>query len=557
MENRKPTYNQDDIPDFSQLENQGWQAMRQMLDEHMPLTKEKPRVIPMYWRWMAAAVVLLLVGVVGYHFLTGNNSGGNQISDMANSVNRQAKDSNTSSIAANNGIDTSFLGKGNHPKSDTQIIASSIAVAGTRFSNAGRASRSGQSFGHQKTDFPNDAMAGYNDITASTNTNVNRHNGLVTDQTSAGITTGYQSGAVTSLGDNKEKGNAAIASNSAQLNSIVSTETLQKKITLEPVTQTDMAKSVNSLANKSINKENVEAASRFRQNANEALWAQEKSDSTKHFELAKAKKTQSDSQLTANRRQQLEEYFGDKEGKENGQHTAGHKAKVDLAVLANRNITSGATPNGGSLYSLPIYPAVNASVKVSNHIGFTTGISTASPGNFSNSANGGNSNVFASASSGAYSFFPNTTVNKSTNSNAFISPNSSFTSEDVNLGSNNTQIQQAYYWQIPVLFDYYVGNTKLKLSAGTDFSIIQKVLVGNGANSQLLGGDAFNNANGLYRVRNFDPRMSFGAQYRINNLLLGARFSRSFQPAFQYNGVSINGGNNQVFNFSIGYSFWK
>ncbi len=201
-----------------------------------------------------------------------------------------------------------------------------------------------------------------------------------------------------------------------------------------------------------------------------------------------------------------------------------------------------------------MYPAVSASIKISPKVGFSTGLSTAAPGNFTNTSIGGP--VAASSPAYAYSSYANSVAQQS-NDKAFLASNS-LNGKEVSFGANSAnEVQQAYYWQIPLMFDYYVSHSNLKLSAGTDFSIIQKVLVGNAYSSQLMDGNAYNNSGSVYQVRNFDPRLSVGAQYRINRLLIGARFSRSFQPALQYNGAPTNGGNNQVFNFSIGYSFFK
>ncbi|WP_447641848.1 MULTISPECIES: hypothetical protein [Chitinophagaceae] len=550
MEHRKRPYNPEEIPDISELENRGWDTMRQMLDEHMP-QKEEHRVVPMYWRWLAAAVLLLMVGVAGFHFLT-EKTNTEQPSWTGTTTKPLDADSLAPVIA--------------HNKKDSGSTADNHLVASA--DNSAQMS-TGKLHSHLPLadidQFESGSLSGKNtDALASKSkmlTGVGQRTMLASGEIrNIGKTTGQaeQGSGMENLSDSKvmASGMPVTTATVAPRSNTSELETGQKKFNMD-FSNKDLANNTEKQAITQTNpgnKENVEAASEFRKRMNQALWDEEKSDSAKQVVLAKTKKAQSDSQLIARRREQLEQYFGQKENKE--KETASHTAKVDLAVSVNRNMTADkVNANNSSIYGLPVYPAVSASVKLSEKIGFTTGLGTAAPGNFTNASISGP----VAMSSPAYSAYLNAAASGASASSGktFITSNSS-TVKDVTLSASSPmEVQQAYYWQIPLMFDYYVVHSQLKFSAGTDFSIIQRVLVGNAYSSQLMSSSTYNSSGGVYQVRNFDPRLSIGAQYRLNKFLLGARFSRSFQPALQYNGAPTNGGNNQVFNISVGYSFMK
>ncbi|PZP47047.1 MAG: hypothetical protein DI598_11490 [Pseudopedobacter saltans] len=552
MDQRKPTYNPEEFPDIPSLENQGWEAMRQMLDVHLPQQEEdKRRVIPIYWRWMAAAVVLLLLGTLGYFYLNNSKS-----TDIGNGIVKNSepspngnhiKDSNTALAVTSddkggkNGKDSSNkIPAGQTVNKDFDAIAA--GTSSNEKKHGGNATRSNQ----------NDLLASRNKI------EIRDKNVFSNNENSNSITTSENSVASRKVDNGKialtnsdkiatsisGKNSVAVLGNNSELN------TSSRKMEMDVKGLNDNQ----TLAKNNItDKENVEGRSEFRKRLNQALVDDFKSDSTKQADIAKAKKNVSDSQLTARRKEQLAQFFEEKEKEEKASSKV--KPKVDLAVLVNRNMTDKNTnQSGNSLYNMPIYPALNASVKLSDKVGFTTGVGTAAPGNFTNTSISGP----VSMASPAYnSYVSSITQPTQSNDKAFLTSNS-LTAKEVALTSQSSStVQQAYYWQIPLMFDYYMAQSKLKLSGGTDFSIIQKVLVGNSYSSQLMDGSAYNNSGGVYQLRNFDPRLSVGAQYRVNQFLFGARFSRSFQPAIQYNGAATNGGNNQVFNFSIGYSFFK
>jgi|GEM_PF-3812183 len=528
MEHRRPTYQPDENPNIPDMENRGWDAMRQMLDAQMP-QQEKRRVVPMYWRWMAAAVLLLTVSIVGYRFLTDD-----KISEPSNTVS-VSKDVNDGKKVAVNTKSTADVRLSENANQDSNLVASvNISLAKTGLSNINLSSGENPNKGTEHT---------FNNNIPSVNTQ--KKAGFPESQ----ILPKTYENIVASTKMTKTLVGVSDAKTDA-----FSVENTQQKINL------DVAAINNDVAAtqpKSIDKENVEAQSRFRARMTQAIWDEAKSDSVKQALIVKNKKAQSDSQLNALRREQLEQYFAQNEKKEKSASPK-FNPKMDVAVLVNRNMTDkGYSGNGGSIYSLPVYPAVNASLKISEKIGFTTGLGTAAPGNFTSPSVGGSS-YMSSPVSDVSSGSPGIVARPATtNGKSFLTSNSSNAREVALLGDAGNDVQQAYYWQIPLMFDYYIAQSRLKLSAGTDFSIIQKVLVGNAYASQLMGGSAYNNSGGVYQVRNFDPRLSIGAQYKLNRLLLGARFSRSFQPALQYNGVPTNGGNNQVFNISVGYSFLK
>ena len=524
MDNRKLPNSETD-PQLDALADQGWDAMRQMLDLHMPLKDEEEDtpVIPLFRRWMAAAVILLLVGVGGYFYFSENSKRNSDIQDIAVNKEKIKKDQNINSglvanrKAADNASIVKTTAKNSHSTNSISSPSQTIVSAKKEIH-----SRSHLDNVVDKVDRVNIPVLALNNHETSTPKSIATKNNAVAVVTASGLS-----------GLSHEWSRSA---NDVALNN--------KTISIATIPNVKKENNSNS----------VEGNSLFRKEINEALKEDFKTDSLHQRELAIRKKNLSDSQLTASRKEQLVHFF-EKAQKDDSATATHSKPKVDLAVLVNRNmVDKNINPNGSSIYNLPIYPAVNASIRISNKIGITTGISTASPGNFTNTSLNGP----VMMSSPAYSNILNVNSQPiSKNEKAFLTSNS-FAAKEVVLSSEvNNQVQQAYYWQIPLLFDYYVMHTKLKISAGTDFSIIQRVLVGNNYSTQLMSGGDYNNSGGVYQVRHFDPRLSVGAQYRINNFLLGARFSRSFQPAIQYNGLPTNGGNNQVFNISIGYSFFK
>lgn len=533
MDRHKQPYNPEEMPDIPSLENKGWEALRQMLDEHMPQKEEvEKRVIPLYWRWMAAAVLFLVAGTLAYRFMAGNQS-----SDLSNPITKTSnidKSHNTNAVATNLNTLTKDSSNMAMPTKASSHIGSNNDVP----TNHNLAS----------ADFGKHNFSGKH--TGSIVVNDFANKGTVPDSRIAENTTAGNNAIPVTASSvaNTLNGQNTVAS-IASKNIPMGMENAPKKIKMDFSGLADSNRH-QAIAKSNTNKENVEAASGFRQRMNQALWESEKSDSSQLAGIAKTQKIRNDSQLVAHRREQLEKYFDEKEEKEKA---ATNKPKVDLAVLVNRNMGADkGNQSGTSLYNLPVYPAVSASVKISSKVGFSTGVSTAAPGNFTNTSISGP----VAMSSPAYNLYGNS-IAQSSNDKAFLTSSSSTSKEVSFAGNSATEVQQAYYWQIPLMFDYYIAHSNLKLSAGTDFSIIQKVLVGNAYSSQLMNGNTYNNIGGVYQVRNFDPRLSVGAQYRINKMLIGARFSRSFQPALQYNGAPTNGGNNQVFNFSIGYSFMK
>ena len=559
MDNRKQPYNPEDVPDIPGLENRGWEAMRQMLDAHMPQKEENRRIVPVYWRWMAAAALLLLVGKVTFRLLTGESA--SRPSDTA-----LVQSSNTNNTSKNTAVVTSNPHTVNtqDPQTGFQsgpMVPNNGLAPGKPAATQVHPDRDlalvdhGNKYFVRKNNHPDLA---YNAVVrkGTLTRNPQSANGIPGNGPYGNNGGKAQIVANPSAlsSDNVSSKDAVAVASIPDRSSTKEIETAPKTFNMDVAGLADNNKK-QTLARadrgKEQNKENVEAASGFRQRMNQALWDDEKSDSAKRVALAKAGKAKSDSQLVAKRREQLAHYFGEKEEKEKA---ATHKAKVDVAVLVNRNMAADkGNQNGGSIYNLPVYPAVSASVRISDRIGFSAGLGTAAPGNFTNTSIGGP----VAMSSPAYGAYVNATIAPASDEKVFLTTNSQ-NAKFVSLSANTTdQIQQAYYWQIPLLFDYYVGHTNLKLSAGTDFSIVQKVLVGNAYASQLMDGGTFNSSGNVYQVRNFDPRLSVGAQYKVNRFLIGARFSRSFQPALQYNGAPTNGGNNQVFNFSIGYSFFK
>lgn len=546
---RKPPYNPDEIPDIPSLENQGWNAMRQMLDEHMPQKEgEKRRVIPMYWRWMAAAVLLLLVGSLSYFYLTETKNTDPNDGIVSNNTNTTNPKGNV--------LDSPIVKHDNHnglSKKSTinsnKNVASSLQN-GERKKHLNSGSIADDDFAESSRQ--NDLIAKNSPDKKNQGANISNKQPTVSTLSDGIVSADKIDNKVLPSKIDQNKNEALAATSKVK----TADEKVDEGFNTPKTINLDVKglNNIQTLAKNNTEKENVEMHSAFRQRLNQAIMDDFQSDSIKQAEIAKAKKNLSDSQLVARRKEQLAAFF-EKNEKEEKTSTHKQKAKVDLAVLVNRNMTDkNYNQSGNSLYSLPVYPAVNASVKLSDKVGFTTGVGTAAPGNFTNTSISGP----VAMSSPAYSSYVNSVVQQTpTSDKAFLTSNS-MTSSEVSLRSESaSQVQQAYYWQIPLMFDYYTVQSRLKLSAGTDFSIIQKVLVGNSYSSQLMDGATYNNSGGVYQIRNFDPRLSVGAQYKINNFLFGARFSRSFQPAIQYNGAPTNGGNNQVFNFSIGYSFFK
>ncbi|MFT4204687.1 MAG: hypothetical protein QM610_12350 [Chitinophagaceae bacterium] len=534
MAQRKQPYHPEEHPDIPDLENRGWEAMRQLLDEHLPVVRDSPRVVAMYWRWAVAVVLLLLLGTVAYQWLgvtkehighgdiTQVDSGGHDHVTSGNTVARNPKDRHKEPQA---GAD--------NDKNDTAQPSPSqdVAVSGRH----GLGHTLPNSFGEKATETDSHLYAD------------NGKKSTQKDTLSPGLAV-----ALPNQTNNKDVSPLSLQTKLNDSEELSKRKNDAKAIHLD-VTGFNNGKVDDRTAINNANKENVEAVSAFRQRMTQALREEEMSDSSRKVELAKAQKLQKDSQLTAQRRQQLQQYFRQKEEKEKA---AAHKTKVALAVLANKNVTTDEGKHSGtSLYNMPFYPAVSASVKISDKIGFSAGLGTAAPGNFTNTSIGGS---MATMSASELASLSSLQATATTSSSKHFLTYSSSTANGVTLGSDETSdMQQVYYWQIPLLFDYYVAHSRLKFSAGTDFSIIQRVMVGNAYGSHFMSVGAYNSSGSIYRLRSFDPRLSIGAQYQFNRLLIGARFSRSFQPALQYNGIPTNGGNNQLFNFSLGYSFTK
>ncbi len=311
MDKRRQPYNPEEIPDIPSLENRGWEAMRQMLDEQMPQKEEgKKRVVPMYWRWMAAAVLLLVVGALSYRFLAGDEP---NISNK-NIAKTSHSDTSNSAVVANS----------NTTKTDTSNIKTQINNPDNSQENPispanKKASQdiAGMDFGKRSFPKKDGKQSGQDNISDDSGFLANNSS---SDRNAAGKKGVPVSGILLSNTSIAGKNKDAIAVATVSKNIPTGMETTPKKINMDFLGLVDSNRN-QAIAKTNLNKENVEGSSRFRERLNQALWNDEKSDSVKQAEIAKTKKIQKDSQLVAHRREQLEKYFEEKEEKEKPKET--------------------------------------------------------------------------------------------------------------------------------------------------------------------------------------------------------------------------------------------
>ena len=240
-------------------------------------------------------------------------------------------------------------------------------------------------------------------------------------------------------------------------------------------------------------------------------------------------------------------YWPEEEHEDNNTKRRNKVKAFNLALLLNRN-TNAQQHTGNNLYDMPAYPSVTASVRISNSIGITTGLTANAPGNFN-----------LSPKEGAMAM-----------SLADPMANAKY-SALMYTSASATYLTQAYYWQVPLTFDYFPVKN-VKLYAGANLAFVQKVLlteqtttVNAGAISPAITTtnvpvlrsnstyEASVNDNGVsYTLKQFDPRMTVGGFYQIKNLMLGVQYSRAIQPSLMQRSAAIPNSNNSVVNFSIG-----
>lgn len=541
MENKKQPYQSKDL---SNLENLGWESMRQMLDQHMPVQEEdKPKVIPMFWRWMAAAAILLLVGT-GYYLLSGNDieKSNNKLA-INNKLHRDSlTENNKISVISNPKQEKDFLGKKTTSLGDH--VAKNLNV------------------GQEKTIASRDNLPTKNRLE---NLNAELKDNSIIRLNASQFNNQQDTGSVIiAMGQQRKIAKKNMVGLSAPLlaNGIVSNnnnEASELMIASTPITSFDKIKT-----DKSVKEENNLAElsgndfSRFRAKMNKAI-----KDDSSATSIAKNKQEapsqKMDSATIALNNEKLAELIKAQE-ENDAKEKAKQKKNVQLALLLNRNVSDKNVSSGNQLYDLPVYPSVAASVKITKKVGISSGISVSAPGNLTNGTQSSTSTyasaLYAAPASANNGAFSGTVITKPvTGINAVNSQSGS-----LKLESNDYvgAVRQAYYWQIPIMVDFFPVNN-LRLSAGTDLSFIQKVLVADGVSTDgsLQSLSAYNSESGYSQMRGFDPRLSIGAQYQLKKVMLGAKFSRSFQPALQFTNGVLPNQNNQIFNFSLGYRLFQ
>ena len=240
-------------------------------------------------------------------------------------------------------------------------------------------------------------------------------------------------------------------------------------------------------------------------------------------------------------------YWPEEEHEDNNAKHRYAAKSFDLALLLNRN-TNAQQRTGNSLYDIPAYPSVTASVRISKSVGITTGLTANAPGNFNLSPNGGTTAMNLASP----------TANSKPSSLMYASSSASY-------------LTQAYYWQVPLTFDYFPVKN-VKLYAGANLAFVQKVLLTeqtttvNAAamspsvrttNTPVLKSnsayEASVNDNGTsYTLRQFDPRMTVGGFYQVKSLILGVQYSRAIQPSLMQRSADLPNSNNSIVNFSVG-----
>ncbi|QES89594.1 hypothetical protein [Rhizosphaericola mali] len=541
MENKKEPYHPNDL---SNLENLGWESMRQMLDQQMPVQEEdKPKVIPIFWRWMAAAVILLMLGI-GYYLFSGN-----EIEKINNKLAVQNKSHQDSSIEINKTTVINNL-KQENDISDRKARSLSDNVA------------ENQNIGQENTI----ARSGNLSIKNSMgNSNAELHGNSAIRLNASQFINQQDSGSVTiAMGQQRKFAKKNMVGLSAPLpanaNSIdVDNGTSKLMIASTPIIHSDKIKT-----DKSIKEENDLASlsgndfSKFRAKMNEAIKEDTSSSSIAKDNNEDPSKKMDSASIALNNKK-LEELIKAQE-ENDAKEKAKQKKNVQLALLLNRNVSDKNISSGNQLYDLPVYPAVTASLKITKKIGISSGVSVSAPGNLTNGAQNTTttytSTLYAAPAAANNGAFTGTVITQPV---AGINAVNS-TTGTLKLESDNYvgAVRQAYYWQIPIMVDFFPINN-LRLSAGTDLSFIQKVLVADGVSTDgsLQSLSAYNNESSYSQMRGFDPRLSIGAQYQLKKVMLGAKFSRSFQPALQFTNGILPNQNNQIFNFSLGYRLFQ
>lgn len=550
-----------DPQDMSRLQEQGWASMRQLLDEYLPPEEGKRRVIfPVFWRGMAAAVVLLLGSLAWLRYYN-RQQDIQPGAELAGVHEPQPKKTQ----AAGSQTATKSISENNNPAVDAPIIDNTTGLQ-TKKSNGltpKAKSRDGQN------NFP------------GTTTGTAFAKGTETAKKSLGVAMDRDAlWARAHLPINKRKADnsgyypsrstAKIAASNGQRN-VPKIEALAALKTVAPNNSKLAGKrNSNILPVENDAPDKIILAKKTGQPAKDMETNKQKPfqwtdpykdsyDSAKVVVIAKNNNALHDSAKATVTPENAEWALTDLQKKKIAEldeaiaknySLPGNDKIFDMAVLLNRNL-SKSIATGNSLYDIPVYPTVTASIRLSQKMGLTTGITANAP-----------SEVFGSSAS-ELSMSP-TSLTASDRSPSLTSdrPESKYaTSSFAAAGSGSLVVRQAFYWQVPVLLDFWPVK-HFKLSAGTNLAFAQKVLVeqgiGDNASVQLMNYSSLQ-GNGMQgnNIRMFDPRMNFGGQYQWRRTLIGLHFSRSvLSSTRQVDGVDQNYFN-QMVNFTFGFKLFK
>lgn len=474
--------------DFSPLEKEGWQAMQGLLDHYLPVQKEKDRkVIPLFWRWMAAAVVVGFA--VGVYFLLQNDKVAPKTGIVSTQINKNTKD-------------TLRVGHLDVPVKSNQNVQTGALAAHT-YSKNNQTQLKPFPFQHIRQPIIKNKIE-----PASEGRQV-----VVVLQEQKGPSL-LLSPTLTTLG-----------------------HIAQNKILDQGATAVN--------ADISVKKDSFQWSDPY------AATKEERTAS-----IAPITKTDS-TVLAVNDEWQKAKIKALEDAYLNDQKTIPDQSKaIDIALQLNRNISTSSV-TGNSLYDLPVYPSVLASIRLNKLFSITTGVTANAPGAM---ISNGNSSAAArdALNSVASSSGQNVIVAQNVQG---LTPLNASAKLDAYAQSNlsNQYVKQAFYWQVPILLDVWVMK-HVKASAGANLAFTQKIWMAadNGAastNGQLMNYSNFQEFYGD-NLRFFDPRMTLGLQYLWKKMSFGGSMSRSIISSTP-NGALNGAFSNQLFNVSFGYKLFK
>lgn len=219
------------------------------------------------------------------------------------------------------------------------------------------------------------------------------------------------------------------------------------------------------------------------------------------------------------------------------------QALLSVAVQLNRNLSAKHFTTDNSLYNLPVYPSVSASIHINKYISFSTGISVLASGHFDKQG------------------VSETSTPVSGNG---VASTMAVVDKD--------NVRQAYYWQIPVTMDVAVRRN-LAVSSGAGFAFLQKVLVQRESRTTDANANAYvtrtatpvintllnraevqeTPAGKLYNVKSAERRLLFNVQYQLKKFNLGLQYSRALSPSVVFPEHPEMNMRNETLTLSIGF----